>query len=258
MKKKIKCQYCGKSYNVLDPHDCCPSCGAFNEFDLKEEKNTGNTVVRIVKIIFLAPFLFLIFLLIVGLIIDRVDRSYDYDYYYGSNEKRVDWDSYTKETGTFIEMLEKYNLLDDELKGFLDTTISVDYKDTLGNATLYIDNIKFSYSGPYSSFATVDINLETKKGDNNLPKSIDLYLVNDNTRHRLSEEKDWFCYGSDAKTLEELLKEDFSGSSHWNVSISDFCIYDYLEIVIDDKDPIKVLLNYNDTATSISYYFYKE
>ena len=37
MKTYVKCAYCGKRYSVQQEHDCCPHCGAFNEFDFNEK-----------------------------------------------------------------------------------------------------------------------------------------------------------------------------------------------------------------------------
>ena len=36
---KIKCQYCHKKYIPENNRDCCPFCGAYNEFSMDENKN---------------------------------------------------------------------------------------------------------------------------------------------------------------------------------------------------------------------------
>ena len=38
----IKCAYCEKKYEVKNSHDCCPHCGAFNEFEFEKKINIDD------------------------------------------------------------------------------------------------------------------------------------------------------------------------------------------------------------------------
>lgn len=290
MAKSIKCKYCGKKYEVQNSHDCCPSCGAFNEFDIKENnipQNQGNIVyiekkqnpfAKILKtgLCFMGGFF------ILGLVLsatDGDDDDYGYvspsktsvsysstykpnkDSYVGeSSKKEINYDDYVKEVGTWDEMLAKYEIIEMDRHKTITTTISIDEKIDINGITLYLDKLKYEFTGStYSKYAYIDINMEVSNPASEMNSDIDVYLVYGDSKDRLSE-SDYFAREGLGmkyfKDMEELLTHEFQGKTDWEISVNGFHVYDSLRIVIDGVET-DIPLVYNDTETLLSYYNYK-
>ena len=291
MKTYVKCAYCGKRYSVQQEHDCCPHCGAFNEFELKKpivNKNTnkeGSIFKQILngiwkwfkglKLRYKLLTIFLVINIVPGIIfgiIDTIDyqiwesQQRDYTFYYNSSlleeptaylggknnySYERDWNVDVTVYGTFDELYEYV------YKNLIkDQFNSMEYTLSSSGEVDYKDSTIYidllSFDlSSYSSGIYLDYEIE----GNDVPSSMKMYLcAGEDIKDRLTMPS----YEDEYKNLSDyLFSQKSNGHERLDLNASDIVKYEYLLIEMDDEIH-KIDLKYDeDLEVSIRYYGYK-
>ena len=274
----IKCEYCGKSYEVKKAHDACPYCGSFNEFDYdfliqkrKALNNKGDSSKVVFKV-FLGIILAFLTIAIIGGVfsffhmggyyyfIDDYEYNpddfieYEFDYsedlinepnaFLGKNgNSREDYYKTITVNGSFDDLYNKVytNIYTNQFNMF-NISVNPNIKLTKENNNFYIDQIELHH---YSNLTGCDLHIDTE--GNFKVKDVEVYFISGDRRDRFSVD-DW-----EDITLKEVFNKGHKDRLYGHIASSSFRIYDTIEIIIDNET-YSYPLEYKDSSCFIQYY----
>lgn len=289
--KKIKCEYCGRKYSPLNQRDCCPDCGAFNEFKEEENKVTHHKIINInfstnsnkiknskkkklPKIIsiplitFITLFIFIFGLAFISVIIEssqisnyeKIALNYSdelltdnsiYMNVIGDNFN-IDWDKEYVITGNFTDIIKCLDYLSERQVSYIVTDVSINEgKIVYLDNTIYLDKMEINWYDSNSAY--IHFEVESKGESSKKPSEVEIYLVNGTEKVRIKEDDYGITYKDEIFSFKDLFTNYYSGSINLESSMSTLKEFEKLQVIIDDE-VFEFTLNFNDTKSNLYYY----